>query len=229
MRNSRRDGSHVTLVTKGDFSGILLPVFPVVVQDPQVEEQHQGEREHGGGDQPEPQGVVRDVERVLPQARVGKVDLVGSRLLHQLDLEEPGAVNDDGDAEDGGDVVPTPSYQEVGLGVADAQEALQCYCAACVCRSCKSNWYTAIKSWTHVDENIKRHEAVFCTSLRCFRNKSPKGLLSSVSHVQRPDYLTIYSRRLPGENCAIQIVNECGSIFFAIYGFHLYNLMRTKV
>ena len=64
-----------------------LPVFPVVEQDPQVEEEHEHEGEDGGGDEAEPERVVSHVGRVLTDVRVAKVH-AALRVVDSADLEK---------------------------------------------------------------------------------------------------------------------------------------------
>ena len=71
----------------------MSPVFPVVNEYAEVEEQHQEEGQRGRGHEPEPESVRLDVGLVLPQLGVDERHEVPVLVRLGLDLEEPGDVD----------------------------------------------------------------------------------------------------------------------------------------
>lgn len=78
MNDSRESRNSLALdwIMKKGFTHVVkhdyLPIFAIVKNDAHIAEEHEQKRNHGCGDETEPQCVHRDVGLVIPELGVGK-------------------------------------------------------------------------------------------------------------------------------------------------------------
>ena len=81
----------ICFISKAAFG--CLPIFSVVNENSQIEEEHQKKWDGSRRHQPEPEGVGLDVCLVLPDLGVDESHKLALSISLGLDLKEPGNVN----------------------------------------------------------------------------------------------------------------------------------------